>query len=97
MASPPSHSLYWGYQSWKIKNVPNISTKSVNEIDLDKIIITDLPWINGDECPFYFAKASSTHAQQIFLGAPKESVLNFERLKMFNCTSQSINKLPHIY
>ena len=50
------------------------------------------------DCPYFFAKASSAKAQELFLGSPKADFLNFERLSNFagrTITFDDINTLPH--
>lgn len=67
------------------------------ELGLGDLSVIELPWIT-DDCPFYFAKADSPNAQNLFLGAPKESDVNLKRLQDFAgkpITLLDVNPLPH--
>jgi hypothetical protein len=68
-----------------------------NELSPYEVNIFDLSWTK-DGCPFYFAKAISQNAQNIFLGSPQDSAINLKRLEEFakkQIKLSDVNKLPH--
>lgn len=72
----------------------NVATVNINQVDSNCISIIDLPWIDEGYCPFFFAQASASRAQQMFVGLPKKSKLNLDRL-MEASGSRQINSKPH--
>jgi hypothetical protein len=67
------------------------------ELKHHEINLVDVQWMT-DNCPFYFAKASSPNAQDLYLGTPKKAEINLKRLSEFSSqliTHSDVNLLPH--
>ncbi|MFZ4402870.1 MAG: YcaO-like family protein [Pseudobdellovibrionaceae bacterium] len=67
------------------RNLDSGPQMDVVEIHFSDLNIEMIPWCSphSSPCPFYFARATSTKVQNLFLGQPTNNQLNQERLMQF--------------